>query len=252
MKKKISRNEDQKDKVSRRVLESYEVVGAHHAELLDGYLNNEYERPTTLALLGDVSGKKILDAGCGPGNYAELLVNRGAKVQAIDSCPKFVQLAKEKLGSRADVLQADLNEPLGFIETGAFDVVLSSLVLDYIKDWQTLFSEFNRILNANGRVIISVHHPFFLDLKIDPDQIKIEDSYFSIQQVEEDWSPAGLKIPSYRRSLSSMSSALWEAGFLIEKIVEPRPTIAWKNTYPAFYERLLKHPVFICFSAKKN
>jgi len=164
----------------------------------------------------------------------------------------MVQLAKEKLEGTANVQLADLNRPLDFIKPGEFDVVLSSLTLDYIKDWQTLFKEFYRILNATGRFVLSVHHPFFLDLKMDPEQIEIAESYFIVQRVEEDWLPFGLRIPSYRRPLSSVSSALWDAGFLIEKIVEPKPTLAWKMEHPDYYQKLMKHPVFICFSARKK
>ena len=45
-----------------------------------------------LALLPDVSGKRVLDAGCGPGHYAEELVNRGASVVACDVTPAMVEL----------------------------------------------------------------------------------------------------------------------------------------------------------------
>ncbi|HSU72961.1 MAG TPA: SAM-dependent methyltransferase, partial [Candidatus Binatia bacterium] len=44
-------------------------------------VENEYlEMPATLSLLGKVKGKKILDAGCGPGIYARILHNKGARV----------------------------------------------------------------------------------------------------------------------------------------------------------------------------
>jgi SAM-dependent methyltransferase len=147
------------------------------------------------------------------------------------------------------VRPADLNEPLDFIDANSLDTVLCSLVLDYIEDWHTLFAEFNRILVPAGRLIFSVHHPFFLDLKV---RAEIQDSYFELEQLEEDWSPFGLSIPAYRRPLGAMTAALFESGFVIEQIVEPEPTEACRQAYPANYERLSKHPVFICFSARKR
>ena len=49
-----------------------------HAE--DDFFNARYDRPACLALLGDVAGKRALDAACGPGLYAEELIRRGAEV----------------------------------------------------------------------------------------------------------------------------------------------------------------------------
>ena len=233
-----------------RVVASYELIGERHASrALDSVYNDYYERPVMYSLLGDVKGRRVLDAGCGPGSYAEWLVVQGATVLALDASPKMVQLARQRLGRAVAVRQADLNEPLDFIEAGSFDVVLCALVLDYVKDWERLFTDFHRILVEGGRLVFSVHHPFFLDLKVAAD---IEDNYFSIEQVEEDWLAFGLKIPAYRRSLGAMSSALWGAGFLIEQIVEPKPTEACQRAYPEYYEKLSKHPVFLCASARKK
>jgi len=45
----------------------------------DGFYNAGYDRPACLALLGDVRGKRVLDAACGPGLYAAELIGRGAQ-----------------------------------------------------------------------------------------------------------------------------------------------------------------------------
>ncbi len=39
--------------------------------------NGLYERPSTLALVGDVDNKEVLDLGCGPGIYAQHFVDQG-------------------------------------------------------------------------------------------------------------------------------------------------------------------------------
>ena len=47
-----------------------------------GWFYNELlEMPSTLELLGNVKGKKILDFGCGSGIYAKLLTKKGAKIK---------------------------------------------------------------------------------------------------------------------------------------------------------------------------
>jgi len=168
---------------------------------------------------------------------------------AIDASPKMVQIAKRRVGRAVEVRQADLSQPLDFIKAETFEVVLSTLVLDYVRDWESVFREFNRLLVEGGRFVFSVHHPFFLDLKV---EANIEETYFSVQQLEEDWLVFGLKIPAYRRPLGAMASALWETGFVIEQIVEPKPTEECREVYPEHFERLSKHPVFLCMSTRKQ
>ena len=231
------------------VIASYEIIGEHYASrALDSVYNDYYERPAMYLLLGNVEGQRVLDAGCGPGSYAGWLVAQGATVMAIDSSPKMVQLAERRMGDMIEVRQADLSQPLDFIKAETFEVVLSALVLDYIRDWEAVFREFNRVLVEGGRFVFSVHHPFFLDLKT---ETNVGEDYFSVQQLEEDWLAFGLKIPAYRRPLGAMTLTLWEAGFVIEQIVEPKPTEECLEACPEHFERLSKHPVFLCFSARK-
>jgi ubiquinone/menaquinone biosynthesis C-methylase UbiE len=237
---------------AQEISKAYDIIATQYEGLVGGPFNTEYERPATLDLLGDVSGKRLLDAGCGPGSFAALLVEKGATVSAFDTSPEMVHSAKQVLGESATVMQADLNKPLNFLESQSFDVILSSLVLDYVKDWDSLFTEFFRILCDNGQLVISIHHPFFLDLKNNQEQIEIDKNYFHIQPVEENWSPTGMGIPSYRRPLGAISNAFWNSGFLIERIVEPIPTEAWRAIHEPFYEKWMEHPVIICISARKR
>lgn len=59
-------------------LEGYERLADAYAARIDTKAHNAYyERPATLSLLPAVEGKRVLDAGCGPGVYAEWLVNWG-------------------------------------------------------------------------------------------------------------------------------------------------------------------------------
>ncbi len=76
-----------------------------HAEV--GFSNAYVDRPSILALLGDVAGQHVLDAACGPGLYAGELVRRGAQVSAFDHSPQMVRLARQR-APHADVRVHDL------------------------------------------------------------------------------------------------------------------------------------------------
>ena len=64
----------------------------------DGFFNACYDRPACLALLGDVAGKRVLDAACGPGLYAGELVRRGAQVIGFDHSPRMVEICRARVG----------------------------------------------------------------------------------------------------------------------------------------------------------
>jgi SAM-dependent methyltransferase len=123
-----------------------------------GLFNAHYAQPAMLDLAGDVSDRRVLDAGCGAGPLAAALRARGAYVTAFDSSPAMVALARRRLGPETEVLVADLAEPLPF-GTGDFDDVVASLVLHYLEDWSVPLAELRRTLRAGGRLILAVNHP---------------------------------------------------------------------------------------------
>ncbi|MEZ4822472.1 MAG: methyltransferase domain-containing protein [Ignavibacteria bacterium] len=59
-------------------------------------------------------------------------------------------MTKERLSGKGRVIKANLNSYLDFLEDEEFDIILSSMVIHYIKDWQILFSEFNRVLKKTA------------------------------------------------------------------------------------------------------
>src|ERR1700677_5359455 len=101
---------------------------AYSAENETSLANAYYERPATLALAGDVAGRRILDAGCGSGPLFAALRDRGAIVTGFDSSTKMLALARGRLGAGAALHPGDLGRPLPFPD-GAFDDVVASLVL---------------------------------------------------------------------------------------------------------------------------
>jgi 2-polyprenyl-3-methyl-5-hydroxy-6-metoxy-1,4-benzoquinol methylase len=74
-----------------------------------------------LECLGHVASKDVLDAGCGEGFLARVLVARGARVTGVDLSPRLVELARRKDPCGAiDYRVADLSRPLPEL-AGRFD-----------------------------------------------------------------------------------------------------------------------------------
>jgi SAM-dependent methyltransferase len=230
--------------------EAYDQMAEAYAKLVDTKPHNAYyERPATLSLLPDVNGKRVLDAGCGPGVYSEWLVNRGADVVSFDANPKMVQLAKERLGKRVLVRLADLSQPLDFLLNDSFEIVICPLVLDYVEDWVAVFQEFFRILKPGGVLVFSMEHPF-----AKYDDHRETSKYLDIELVEYEWTGFGsrVRVPSYRRPMSAVINPLITANFQLDRILEPEPTEAFKAQDPDDYEKLCRQPGFMCVRAVIN
>lgn len=93
-------------------------------------------RNTLLSWLpDDLSGKRVLDAGCGTGAYAVEAARRGAQVVAIDLSPTLVNLARSRLpqvlAERIDFRSGDMLDP----GLGHFDhVVAMDSVIHYTAE----------------------------------------------------------------------------------------------------------------------
>ncbi len=90
-------------------------------------------RATLLSYLpDDLTGLRVLDAGCGTGALAVEAAKRGAHVTAIDLSPQLVALAQERMppGLKIDFLSGDMLDP----SLGAFDYVVA---MDSIIHYQT-------------------------------------------------------------------------------------------------------------------
>jgi len=230
-------------------LEAYETLAEQYAALVDSKAENAYcERPATLSLLPDVRGKRVLDAGCGPGSYSEWLVIHGAIVVSLDISPKMVELARQRLGTRAEIHQADLNKPLDFLRDGQFEIVLCPLVLDYIEDWHNLFTEFCRVLAEPGLLIFSIGHPFTEFI------LRSDANYFDTELVHTKWRGFGIRVnmPSFRRPLSAVTSTLDKSGFTVDKLVETQPLEELREIDPQTYELHSRRPAFLCIRARRK
>ena len=229
--------------------DAYGMLAEAYAAQVDTKPHNAYyERPATLSLLPDVRGKRVLDAGCGPGVYAEWLVDSGAEVVAFDANEKMVRLARERLGNKAQILRAELEQPLEFLADGSFDVVLSALVLDYVRDWRGVFQEFHRVLRWGGHLVFSKEHPFAKFYVYHE-----TDNYFETELVEYEWTGFGIpvRVPSYRRPLAEVINPLVEAGFVLDRLLEPLPVEEFRERASEDYEELMRRPGFMCVRAIK-
>jgi len=207
------------------------IAEGYAAENETSLLNAYYERPAMLELAGDVTGRRILDAGCGSGPLFAALRDRGAIVTGIDASAGMLEQARRRLGAAADLQLADLAGPLPFPD-GSFDDVVASLVLHYLEDWSPTLAELQRVLTPGGRLIVSVDHPSAIYLA---DRLAGgKTSYFETRQRTEEWTMGGqtTQLTFWDRPLHAMTDAFTAAGFRINAISEPPPVAAAYDLFP--------------------
>jgi SAM-dependent methyltransferase len=205
----------------------------------DSAYNAHYDRPAVLAALGHLTGRRVLDAACGPGLYLRELLDRAAEVTAFDASPVMVSLARQRTAGRVRIDQAVLGEPLPYPD-GAFDLIVCALAIHYASDRAAAFAEFCRILRPGGAAVISTQHPVI-------DWLRKGGSYFKTTLETDTWhTPAGDQpVHFWREPLSALCAAATDAGFLIEKLIEPIPAATMRENYPEDYEKLSTEPGFL-------
>ncbi len=228
-------------KTERAAAATYDRVADVYAAAIETKPHNAYyDRPAVISLWPDIAGLDVLDAGCGPGVYAEELVRRGARVVAGDVAPRMRKIAAERLAGRASIIELDLAAPLPLAD-GAFDMINAPLCLDYVRDWDQAFSEFFRVLRPRGVVVLSAAHPAF-----DAEYFNTS-AYFEVEPVEATWSGFGeaFRMNSYRRPLSAFLNPAIRSGFRIDRMLEPLPTDQFKAADPRRHARLMHRPSFL-------
>lgn len=221
-----------------------------------------YIMPWTWELLGDVSGLKVLDLGCGEGGYSRKMAYQGAFVTAIDCSEMAInyaisEAAKNKLNISHFVRNS--NDLYG-IDDNSFDVVLCAMMLMDVEDLNGTLKEINRVLKKQGKVFISILHPCFKP----PVQHHWVKSNGMVQVIVENYfdppvwlgNIAGIEQPViYRhKTLSEYVKIFAQNGFYISDMNEPIPTeeqmgkssrIEWLKRIPMYlFMELKKHAEF--------
>lgn len=217
--------------------DGYARVFENHAS--GGAYNALYDRPAVLGLVGDIDGLTVLDAGCGPGLYAEELLARGAQVMGCDQSAEMIELARARLGDRATLRVHDLDEPLEWLPDDAVDLVVMALVMHHLSDARATLTELHRVLRPGGAAVISTVHPLV-------DWRNHGGSYFADEWVSEDWIE-GWNIQVRRAPLSAWCADIAAAGFVITDLVEPQPVPQMREEFPDDYRQLSTAPGFVVF-----
>lgn len=204
--------------------------------------------PIVEKLLGDLSGKTVLDGGCGNGYWSRKLSKTAKKVVGIDFTSELITKAKAR-GAPKNVNFFVGNLENLSLKSEMFDVVLLNMVLIDIENLNQVVSEISRVTMLGGLVVISITHPCFenppntYSLKNDQNQTtaRIISNYFKEGLVLDEVN----QYQHYHYTLSSYLNCFVQNSLVIDRIEEP-------NSAEIMQERTDRHPYFLIIKLRKQ
>jgi SAM-dependent methyltransferase len=155
-----------------------------------GFVLRHLANADLLRLLGDVQGKRVLDAGGRDGYLGRMLAAQGAQVVGVDL--------------RAD--GSELGEP--------FDAVVCSMVLTALPAWKPAMHTCVEALRPGGRFVFAIVHPAFEELW----STWQEHGEYRIDRYLEQYEIPGA---GFHRPLSAYLNELAALGCRLLEIAEP-------------------------------
>jgi ubiquinone/menaquinone biosynthesis C-methylase UbiE/ADP-ribose pyrophosphatase YjhB (NUDIX family) len=208
-----------------------------------------------LRLLGDVTGKKVLELGCGGGQCAIAFAKQGAVVSGIDQSGVQLEYARglaRREGVRVEFLEADVTTLTRF-KNASQDAVFSAYALGYVEDIRSCLAEAARVLKPAGLLVFSVGHPARAMMSED-DPLRAGRAYWDAYQEWEWGHGSGVWMRDWTRTIEEWFGLLRGAGFVVDRLLEPRMLIdaedtSWDDSFP--YEQGVIMPTTLIFRAVK-
>lgn len=193
--------------------------------LNDKGINHSIEIPCIRELIGAVSGKSVLDIGCGHGQQLVWLKKNGARrVVGLDPSKNMIEYATKSLNGE------DIHFINGYYEACEIeekvDLITSSMALHYVEDLDVFFRKCFEDLSFDGQIVFSCEHPMCTANPTGFNQIESEvywnvKDYSFEEKKNQKWFVDG--VIKYHRTLSTIINSLIGAGFMILQVEEPIP-----------------------------
>lgn len=179
------------------------------------------EWPTLQSMLPPLTGKRVVDLGCGFGWFCRWAREAGAaEVLGLDVSANMLARARSTTPDSAITYrQADL-ETLE-LPAGAFDLAYSSLTLHYLEKLATLFATVHRALVPGGAFVFSAEHPLYTEPGPD---------YLDEGPRTTNWLADG--VVKQHRTLATYLNLLIGAGFTVRRVEEWGPSRAEMAAHP--------------------
>ena len=115
-----------------------------------------------IGIAGIQAGERVLDVACGTGVVTRLAAERvgaGGAVAGLDVNPGMLAVARSRSPRNSSIAWHQASAESMPLPDGAFDVVLCQMGLQFVSDKVAALREMRRVLDADGRVFVTVPGP---------------------------------------------------------------------------------------------
>lgn len=174
-----------------------------------------------------VGQERVLDFGCGPGEFTAELAKHFPTVDGCDYSDEMIKLANATYPNCDFFVWDDLAAKP---EVKPYDAIFSKLTLHFVDDLSLLANALKPILKDNGRLVFSVPHPF--------STIKKVNDYWATEQYDTEIGTYGMRVTMIHRSLRDYLIPFIENGYALVDVVEPKITQEQAQKYNEPQEKL--------------
>jgi SAM-dependent methyltransferase len=200
-------------------------------------------------LFPELTGKNVLDLGCGYGWHCKYAADHGAKsVLGIDRSEMMITEAMKR-NSHENISYCVCSLQDYEYPTSAFDLVMSNLVLHYVEDLNAVYCNVQRTLRAGGVFLMNIEHPTFtagVNQQFAKDGTWPVDNYYYPGERQTDF--LGHLITKYHHTLTQILGGLLHVGFRLEAVEEAMPPEKWRAVMP----NEMRRPMMLLVKAVKE
>jgi SAM-dependent methyltransferase len=175
-------------------------------------------------LLPGVAGERVLDIGCGQGRMSRYLAGLGAEVTGVDISAAMLAKARAVGPAGIAYVRADVAREPAWWDGRPFDGCTCELALMDIDDLAGALSTVATVLRRGGWFVASVLHPCFPGSETGSSNWPPAEGYDREGWwTSPDHDPGGarIRVGATHRKLSTLLSALHDAGLEAEHFAEP-------------------------------
>jgi ubiquinone/menaquinone biosynthesis C-methylase UbiE len=173
-----------------------------------------------------VSGREVVEIGCGTGRNTEWLATLARTITARDFSEEMLRLARARIQDpRLRFIQHDVRMPWPVPDDSA-DLIIAMLVLEHVERLETVFAEAARKLRPRGQLFICELHPMR--------QLLGGQAQFSNPQNGE-----RELVPAFLHTVSDFVNGGLSSGLELQRLDEWRDPDAAANTIPRLLSLLL-------------